>query len=183
MVLCVLQGEFVNEYIGELIDEEECRARIRCAQENNISHFYMLTIDKDRIIDAGPKGNYSRFMNHSCQPNCETQKWTVNGDTRVASAAPFEVKVKRGKKRKRRSEGKRSEDECFRCGDGGQLLICRWDCPWHHCDVCGKASEAFCQLCPNSFCSSHQEGALQDRAAPLSSSSSLLCCLEHDHLD
>lgn len=22
-------------------------------------------------------------MNHSCQPNCETQKWTVNGDTRV----------------------------------------------------------------------------------------------------
>ena len=22
-------------------------------------------------------------MNHSCAPNCETQKWTVNGDTRV----------------------------------------------------------------------------------------------------
>lgn len=22
-------------------------------------------------------------MNHSCNPNCETQKWTVNGDTRV----------------------------------------------------------------------------------------------------
>ena len=38
---------------------------------------------KDRIIDAGPKGNQARFMNHCCQPNCETQKWTVNGDTRV----------------------------------------------------------------------------------------------------
>lgn len=24
-----------------------------------------------------------RFMNNSCQPNCETQKWTVGGDTRV----------------------------------------------------------------------------------------------------
>jgi len=22
-------------------------------------------------------------MNHSCQPNCETQKWNVNGDIRV----------------------------------------------------------------------------------------------------
>lgn len=41
-----LQGEFVNEYVGELIDEEECRARIRYAQENDITHFYMLTIDK-----------------------------------------------------------------------------------------------------------------------------------------
>lgn len=40
------QGEFVNEYIGELIDEEECRARIKYAHENNITDFYMLTIDK-----------------------------------------------------------------------------------------------------------------------------------------
>ena len=32
---------------------------------------------KDIIIDAGPKGNLARFMNHSCEPNCETQKWQV----------------------------------------------------------------------------------------------------------
>lgn len=36
----------MNEYVGELIDEEECRARIKYAQENDITHFYMLTIDK-----------------------------------------------------------------------------------------------------------------------------------------
>lgn len=46
MVAFLKQGEFVNEYIGELIDEEECRARIKYAQENNITDFYMLTIDK-----------------------------------------------------------------------------------------------------------------------------------------
>lgn len=46
MCVCVNQGEFVNEYVGELIDEEECRARIKYAQENDITHFYMLTIDK-----------------------------------------------------------------------------------------------------------------------------------------
>ncbi|KAJ8281435.1 hypothetical protein GJAV_G00067660 [Gymnothorax javanicus] len=247
----IKKGEFVNEYVGELIDEVECHARIKYAQENDITHFYMLTIDKDRIIDAGPKGNYSRFMNHSCQPNCETQKWTVNGDTRVGlfavcdipagteltfnynldclgnektvcrcgapncsgflgdrpknSSQASEVKGKKVKKKPRkrraRSEGrKRSEDECFRCGDGGELVLCdkksctkayhlscldrtkrpfgRWDCPWHHCDVCGKNSEVFCQLCPNSFCKAHQEGALR-----LWGPTGQLCCQEHEDME
>ena len=30
-------------------------------------------------------------MNHSCQPNCETQKWTVNGDTRVGLFALCDI--------------------------------------------------------------------------------------------
>ncbi|KAL0969514.1 hypothetical protein UPYG_G00228270 [Umbra pygmaea] len=242
----IKKGEFVNEYIGELIDEEECRSRIKYCQENDITHFYMLTIDKDRIIDAGPKGNYSRFMNHSCQPNCETQKWTVNGDTRVGLFAVCDIpagteltfnynldclgnektvcrcgapncsgflgdrpktscgpatepKGKKPKKKvkKRRSEGKKSEDECFRCGDGGELVLCdkksctkayhlscldrtkrpfgKWECPWHHCDVCGKPSEAFCQLCPNSFCKNHQDAVLR-----LWTPTGQLCCQEHD---
>ncbi len=43
------------------------------------------------MIDAGPKGNNARFMNHSCDPNCITQKWSVNGDTRVGL---FAIKVR-----------------------------------------------------------------------------------------
>ncbi|XP_010218385.1 PREDICTED: histone-lysine N-methyltransferase NSD2 [Tinamus guttatus] len=244
----IKKGEFVNEYVGELIDEEECMARIKYAHENDITHFYMLTIDKDRIIDAGPKGNYSRFMNHSCQPNCETLKWTVNGDTRVglfavcdipagteltfnynldclgnektvckcgapncsgflgdrpknSSTNASEEKGKKTKKRTRRrrmkNEGKKeSEDDCFRCGDGGQLVLCdrksctkayhlsclglvkrpfgKWECPWHHCDVCGKPSVSFCHFCPNSFCKEHQDGTVLN-----SMLNGQLCCSEH----
>lgn len=30
-----------------------------------------------------------------------------------------------------------------------------WLCPWHHCDVCGKAAIQFCSRCPNSYCADH----------------------------
>ena len=44
----IKKGEFVNEYVGELIDEEECKRRLEEAHENDIKNFYFLTIDKDR---------------------------------------------------------------------------------------------------------------------------------------
>ena len=83
------KGQFVIEYVGELIDEATCQERVQKGED--ITNYYMLTIDKDCIIDAGPMGNLSRFMNHSCDPNCETQKWTVNGEVRVGLFASREI--------------------------------------------------------------------------------------------
>jgi len=31
-----------------------------------------------QLIDASKKGGLARFINHSCDPNCETQKWQVS---------------------------------------------------------------------------------------------------------
>lgn len=45
-----LQGEFVNEYVGEVIDEEECRLRIKRAHENSVTNFYMLTVTKVKLL-------------------------------------------------------------------------------------------------------------------------------------
>ncbi len=53
-----------------------------------------MTIHKDRVIDAGPKGNLARFMNHSCEPNCETQRWLVNGDIRIGLFALKNIPAK-----------------------------------------------------------------------------------------
>jgi len=77
------KGRFVIEYVGEVIDEDECQRRLKEKVEKGDPCFYFLTIDKDRIIDAGPSGNDARFMNHSCDANCEMRKWTVNGQTRI----------------------------------------------------------------------------------------------------
>ncbi|KAL3316838.1 Histone-lysine N-methyltransferase NSD3 [Cichlidogyrus casuarinus] len=87
------KGEFVNEYIGDLIDEEEANRRLKHAHENNITEYYMMKLDNQRIIDAGPKGNLSRFANHSCDPNLNTEKWTVNGDVRVGLFAVKHIKA------------------------------------------------------------------------------------------
>jgi len=89
----IKESDFVIEYVGELIDEETCYKRISKYHENDIYDYYFLTIDRDNIIDAYPKGNLSRFMNHSCDPNCVTQKWTVNGEIRVGLFAIRDIKV------------------------------------------------------------------------------------------
>jgi hypothetical protein len=40
------QGDFVTEYVGEVIDSEECQQRIKHAHENRVTDFYMLTLTK-----------------------------------------------------------------------------------------------------------------------------------------
>ena len=87
----IKKGQFVIEYVGELITMEEYRKRMAVDQLAGQENYYYLTIDSNRMIDAGPKGNLARFMNHSCDPNCITQKWTVNGDTRVGLFAIKDV--------------------------------------------------------------------------------------------
>ena len=86
----VKKGQIVIEYVGELIDEASCPERVRKGED--VTNYYMLTIDKDRIIDAGPMGNLLRFMNHSCDPNCETQKWKVKREVRVGLFASRDIK-------------------------------------------------------------------------------------------
>ncbi|KAB7504866.1 Histone-lysine N-methyltransferase NSD2, partial [Armadillidium nasatum] len=224
----IKKGSFVIEYVGELIDEAEFRRRIDDMHECKEQNYYFLTVETDRMIDAGPKGNLARFMNHSCQPNCETQKWTVGADTRVGLFAledipedseltfnynlecvgtekkicncgaqncsgfigvkvqkidatgglkKLENGLKKKKKVKRKRTEKDSENECFRCGYEGDLILCdvakcpkgyhldclglkelpkgKWSCPWHHCDECGSRSVNKCVMCPNSYCRFH----------------------------
>ena len=56
----IKEGDFVQEYVGELIDDTECQRRIKMYHDRNESNFYILTLDARTLIDAGPKGNYAR---------------------------------------------------------------------------------------------------------------------------
>lgn len=50
----------------------------------NDTHHYCLHLDGGLVIDGHRMGGDGRFVNHSCQPNCEMQKWSVNGHFRMA---------------------------------------------------------------------------------------------------
>ncbi|MBX3173346.1 MAG: SET domain-containing protein-lysine N-methyltransferase [Gemmatimonadaceae bacterium] len=66
-------GTRIIEYTGELISEAEGERRYPTlpSGEEEPEHTYLLTLDEQRVIDANVGGNAARFINHSCEPNCE----------------------------------------------------------------------------------------------------------------
>jgi SET domain-containing protein len=63
-------GTRIIEYIGERITQEEADRRYD-DDSMAVHHTVLFTVDDDTIVDAAVNGNEARFINHSCQPNCE----------------------------------------------------------------------------------------------------------------
>lgn len=87
----ILPGQFIIEYVGEIINMEEFHQRYEKMVKENSLAFYFIWIDKSLVIDATFRGNNARFINHSCEPNCTPQKWLVNGETRIGFFASKEI--------------------------------------------------------------------------------------------
>ena len=62
------------EYVGEVVNSKDFRRRAKEYSKDKNRHYYFMALKSDQIIDATMKGNISRFINHSCDPNAETQK-------------------------------------------------------------------------------------------------------------
>lgn len=71
------------EYVGEVFNAKMMRRRAREYHREGIKHIYFMQLQSNLRIDATRKGNVSRFLNHSCNPNAKIQKWTVNGELRI----------------------------------------------------------------------------------------------------
>ncbi|KAK6944313.1 SET domain [Dillenia turbinata] len=87
------KGDFIIEYVGEVIDDALCEQRLWDMKFSGEKNFYMCEIRRDFTIDATFKGNSSRFLNHSCDPNCKLEKWQVEGETRVGVFAARSIEV------------------------------------------------------------------------------------------
>eukprot|EP00094_Tigriopus_californicus_P003586 TCALIF_03449-PA protein Name:"Similar to Ash1l Histone-lysine N-methyltransferase ASH1L (Mus musculus)" AED:0.06 eAED:0.06 QI:0/0.28/0.25/0.37/1/1/8/407/3102 len=87
----IQSGSFIIEYVGEVVSEREFKHRMTSIYAQD-SHHYCLHMDGGIVIDGHRMGGECRFVNHSCEPNCEIQKWTVNGLYRMALFSLKDIK-------------------------------------------------------------------------------------------
>ena len=66
------EGEMLIEYLGEVIGWDEALRR-HPHDPSDPNHTFYFHIDEDHVIDAKFGGNSSRWINHSCAPNCESE--------------------------------------------------------------------------------------------------------------
>ncbi|KAI9104839.1 hypothetical protein DFS34DRAFT_215610 [Phlyctochytrium arcticum] len=79
----ISENTFVIEYCGEVISSTLFKKRIQEYDKQGVKHFYFMSLKANEFIDASRKGNMSRFMNHSCAPNCALHKWVVGSHWRI----------------------------------------------------------------------------------------------------
>jgi SET domain-containing protein len=67
----IRKGTTIIEYLGDRVSHEEVDERYADKLETD-SHTFLFTVNSKIVIDAGRNGNDARFINHSCDPNCES---------------------------------------------------------------------------------------------------------------
>jgi hypothetical protein len=66
----IKRGERIGEYIGERISQGEADRRY---DDDSMArhHTFLFSVTARTVIDAAVGGNDTRFINHSCAPNCD----------------------------------------------------------------------------------------------------------------
>jgi SET domain-containing protein len=64
------KGTRIIEYVGEKISNAEADRRYDDAKMKR-HHTFLFILNSRTCVDAAFDGNESRFLNHSCDPNCE----------------------------------------------------------------------------------------------------------------
>eukprot|EP00193_Tetraselmis_chui_P000790 CAMPEP_0177759228 /NCGR_PEP_ID=MMETSP0491_2-20121128/4620_1 /TAXON_ID=63592 /ORGANISM="Tetraselmis chuii, Strain PLY429" /LENGTH=1426 /DNA_ID=CAMNT_0019275043 /DNA_START=230 /DNA_END=4510 /DNA_ORIENTATION=- len=90
------RGTFICEYVGEVVDWQECTRRLdegRQSENGSDVGHYIMELEPGLYIDAREKGNLARLMNSSCEPNAETRKWrdAATGEVHIVVVARRDI--------------------------------------------------------------------------------------------
>jgi SET domain-containing protein len=67
----IRKGTTVMEYLGDRVSHAQADSRYEDKDPND-NHTFLFTVDAKTVIDAGVNGNEARYINHGCDPNCES---------------------------------------------------------------------------------------------------------------
>lgn len=74
----VKKGDKIIEYVGEKITKKEAERRIDIIDQQvkstgKPSEYYIFELNKTHDIDGDVDYNPAKYINHSCEPNCEIE--------------------------------------------------------------------------------------------------------------
>ena len=73
-VLCIMQLNYIA--ISSLLN--------RLLATRAATHLFVMELKDNCFIDSRKKASISRFINHSCEPNCTIEIWTVKHRLKAA---------------------------------------------------------------------------------------------------
>lgn len=97
-------------YLGQGLTTAQVRRRYRGAAADD-PHTLLFHLGGDRYIDAAVDGNDARFINHSCDPNCDPEvldgaiwiRSIKNIQPGVELSYDYSLEIEKGASRARRS--------------------------------------------------------------------------------
>jgi len=86
-------NQMVIEYLGETIRLGLCDHREEYNEKHGEESSYMFRVDKNVVVDATRHGNYARFINHSCEPNCTAKIIVELDESKIVIYSKREIKA------------------------------------------------------------------------------------------
>jgi|LakMenE18May11ns_1017448.scaffolds.fasta_scaffold9915015_2 SET domain-containing protein len=84
----IKKGQFICEYIGEVID-----AALWLAKKKTKRDIYGMELIEGFYVDPEKMGNTARFFNHSCLPNAIAEQWIIKGEPHIVIRAAKAIKT------------------------------------------------------------------------------------------